>query len=106
MNSSILTILFASAIPLISEVGSKGKKPIRPKSPLRWPGGKYKAVLDLTEYFPPNGFNEYREPFFGGGSVGLYVAANHENTKIIVNDLSYELYNFWIMARKENERLF
>ena len=104
MNSSILTILLTSAISLIPKTGSKGKKPIRPRSPLRWVGGKYKAVLDLSEYFPPNGFKEYREPFFGGGSVGLYIAANHENAKIIVNDLSYELYNFWKIAQKDNER--
>jgi DNA adenine methylase len=105
MNSSIYAILISASLGVISNRGSSSKKPIRPASPLRWVGGKYKAVLDLVKFFPPDGFKEYREPFFGGGSVGLYVAANYKDVNIIANDLSYELYNFWKIAQKENSRL-
>ena len=43
------------------------------KSPLRYPGGKSRAIKILKDYFPKN-FSEYREPFFGGGSVGIYLS--------------------------------
>jgi len=105
MNSSIYAILISASLGILSNRGSSSKKTIRPRSPLRWVGGKYKAVLDLVGFFPPDGFKEYREPFFGGGAVGLYVSANYEDTNIIVNDLSYELYNFWKITQKENEKL-
>lgn len=64
------------------------------KTPLRYPGGKSRAVKFLKNYFPET-FIEYREPFFGGGSVGLYIAQNNNNIKIKVNDINYSLYSFW-----------
>ena len=64
------------------------------KTPLRYPGGKSRAVKFLKNYFPET-FIEYREPFFGGGSVGLYITQNNKNIKIKVNDINYSLYSFW-----------
>ncbi|MEY3002062.1 MAG: hypothetical protein RLZZ428_437 [Pseudomonadota bacterium] len=64
------------------------------KSPLRYPGGKSKAIHFLQSYIP-HAFSEYREPFFGGGSVGFYIAQQYPNTTCIANDLNYELYSFW-----------
>ena len=43
------------------------------KSPLRYPGGKSRAIKVLMPFFPQD-FDELAEPFFGGGSVGLYLA--------------------------------
>ncbi len=40
------------------------------KSPLRYPGGKSKA-LDRIIPLIPGDFDEFREPFVGGGSVFL-----------------------------------
>ena len=37
------------------------------KSPLRYPGGKTRAAQMLINLAPD--FEEYREPFIGGGSV-------------------------------------
>lgn len=37
------------------------------KTPLRYPGGKTRAAEMLTSSAPY--FEEYREPFIGGGSV-------------------------------------
>ncbi len=48
------------------------------KSPLRYPGGKSRAIKFLKDYFPKD-FTEYREPFFGGGSVGLYLLQIRQN---------------------------
>ena len=46
------------------------------KSPLRYPGGKSRAIKFLKDYFPKD-FMEYREPFFGGGSfIGRKILSN------------------------------
>lgn len=66
------------------------------KSPLRYPGGKSRALKFLTQFLPKD-IDEFREPFFGGGSLGLYVAQNpqYSGVKIYANDLNYELFCFW-----------
>ena len=42
------------------------------KTPLRYPGGKSRAVEKIYSRFP-YGIKEYREPFLGGGSVACYI---------------------------------
>lgn len=37
------------------------------KSPLRYPGGKSKALKEILPLIPE--FTEYREPMVGGGSI-------------------------------------
>lgn len=66
------------------------------KSPLRYPGGKSRALKFLSQFLPKD-IDEFREPFFGGGSLGLYVAQNpqYSGVKIYANDLNYELFCFW-----------
>ena len=45
------------------------------KTPLRYPGGKSRAVTKMGQYFPNlRDYSEYREPFLGGGSVAIYVS--------------------------------
>lgn len=39
-----------------------------PKSPLRYPGGKSRALKQILPHVPLN-ISEFREPFVGGGSV-------------------------------------
>ena len=66
------------------------------KTPLRYPGGKSRAIKKMAPYFPNLGeYDEYREPFLGGGSVALYVAQTYPNISIWVNDLYEPLYTFW-----------
>ena len=44
------------------------------KTPLRYPGGKSRACTKMDMYFPDlRDYNEYREPFLGGGSMALHV---------------------------------
>jgi len=64
------------------------------KSPLRWCGGKSKAIKHIKEYFPKE-INEIREPFVGGASVGLYLKQQHPNASLWINDLDGLLANFW-----------
>ena len=71
------------------------------KTPLRYPGGKSKAMNKMAPYFPPkNSVVHYREPFLGGGSVALWMTQNYNPETIWVNDLYWPLYNFWIHLQK------
>jgi DNA adenine methylase len=69
------------------------------KSPLRYPGGKSRAVDFLAEYLPP--FDEFREVFFGGGSFGFHCVQRFPDKKFAASDLNYELFCFWNQL-KEN----
>ncbi|MEL6459576.1 MAG: DNA adenine methylase [Cyanobacteria bacterium J06621_15] len=68
------------------------------KSPLRYPGGKSKALKKIIEYLPDN-FDEYREPFVGGGSLFIYLKQKFPHLKIWINDLNSELFLFWKIAQ-------
>lgn len=69
------------------------------KSPLRYPGGKSRAVNIIAKLLPE--FDEFREPFIGGGSVFIYAKQRFPNKKFWVNDLYFELYKFWEMSQKD-----
>ncbi|MDB9306898.1 MULTISPECIES: DNA adenine methylase [Cyanophyceae] len=64
------------------------------KSPLRYPGGKSKAIKQIAKHLPDN-FSEFREPFVGGGSVFIYLKQKFPHLKIWINDLNRELFLFW-----------
>jgi len=69
------------------------------KSPLRYPGGKSRAVETIAKLLPD--FDEFREPFLGGGSVFVYVKQRFPKKKYWINDLYLELYKFWSMTQKD-----
>lgn len=68
------------------------------KSPLRYPGGKSKAIQKIINYLPEN-YSEYREPFVGGGSLFIYLKQKFPHLKIWINDLNQELFLFWKLAQ-------
>lgn len=74
------------------------------KSPLRYPGGKSRAIQQM-KYLLPKEFDEYREPFVGGGSFFIYLKQKQPKLKIWINDLNPELYYFWKYAQKDSEQL-
>lgn len=74
------------------------------KSPLRYPGGKSRAIQTLKKLLP-NEFDEFREPFVGGGSFFIFLKQKYPQLKIWINDLNEELYWFWIYAQKDSENL-
>lgn len=74
------------------------------KTPLRYPGGKSRAVQQM-KYLLPNEFAEYREPFVGGGSFFIFLRQKFPNLKIWINDLNPELYFFWKLAQVDSEKL-
>lgn len=67
------------------------------KSPLRYPGGKNRAIKSIAPLIPE--FKEFREPFVGGGSVFFYVKQKYPNKKYWINDLYYKLFQFWNQSK-------
>ena len=74
------------------------------KTPLRYPGGKSRAINKISPFFPKE-FKEYREPFIGGGSVALYVTMTRPDVEVWVNDLYEPLYNFWCELRDNGRKM-
>jgi DNA adenine methylase len=66
------------------------------KTPLRYPGGKSRACVKMDPFFPDlRNYDEFREPFLGGGSVAIYITKKYPGLNIWVNDLYEPLVNFW-----------
>ena len=66
------------------------------KTALRYPGGKSRACVKMNPYFPDlRDYDEFREPFLGGGSVAIHITKKYPNLDIWVNDLYEPLVNFW-----------
>ena len=76
------------------------------KTPLRYPGGKSRAVSKLFQFIPDlKGVKEYREPFLGGGSVALEITKRYPHIEVWVNDLYEPLYNFWCELQHSGHQL-
>jgi len=77
------------------------------KTPLRYPGGKSRAVTKMGQYLPDlREYKEFREPFLGGGSVAIYLSKMHPSLNIWVNDLYEPLVNFWLSIQNNGEELY
>lgn len=75
------------------------------KSPLRYPGGKSKAIEQILPLIPKD-FSEFREPFVGGGSVFIAVKQRIKRNAIFrINDLNYDLYCFWKYVKEDTIHL-
>jgi DNA adenine methylase len=76
------------------------------KTALRYPGGKSRAITKMDQYFPDlRNYEEYREPFLGGGSVAIHITKKYPNLKIWVNDLYEPLINFWINLQSSGNEM-
>lgn len=60
---------------------------INPKPFLRWAGGKSWFLKELASLLPEGGFNNYVEPFLGGGSVFFHL----QPEQAYLSDLNSEL---------------
>lgn len=74
------------------------------KTPLRYPGGKSRAVKYLIPKMPKD-ITEYREPFLGGGSVAIAFTKEYPDIPVWVNDLYEPLTNFWFALRDDADEL-
>ncbi len=73
-------------------------------SPLRYPGGKSRAVAKIAKQLPPH-FEEYREPFVGGGSVFVYLRQKFPHVPMWINDLNFDLFCFWKETQRDAIRM-
>jgi DNA adenine methylase len=81
---------FASASSVTKETKDAT---IRFRSPLRYPGGKQKAIEQISRLM--KSAEEYREPFVGGGSVYLHARSMGLAKRYWINDKFAELVSFW-----------
>ena len=77
-------------LPSSQHVPDKG----RYRSPLRYPGGKQKAIEQIAKMLPKSA-HEYREPLVGGGSVYFHARTIGFARKYWINDKFKELISFW-----------
>ena len=76
------------------------------KTPLRYPGGKSRAIKKMVQFLPDmSKYKEYREPFLGGGSVALHMTQTYPHLEIWVNDLYEPLVNFWQQLQDESNEI-
>ncbi len=73
------------------------------KSPLRYPGGKSKAIDSISKLIPD--FKEFREPFVGGGSVFVYLKQKYPSRTFWINDIYQNLYHFWNECKENPNEL-
>jgi DNA adenine methylase len=71
---------------------------IRFRSPLRYPGGKQKAIDQIAKLLPQSA-NEFREPLVGGGSVYFHARTIGLAEKYWINDAFKELMSFWAVVQ-------
>jgi DNA adenine methylase len=68
------------------------------RSPLRYPGGKQKAIEQIAAMLPAKA-SEYREPMVGGGSVFLHARSKNLAEHYWINDKFPELVSFWTTVK-------
>ena len=75
-------------------------------TPIRYPGGKSKAVKKLYPMLPKlDEYEEWREPFLGGGSMSIEITKRFPDMKIWVNDLYPALYTFWTSVQSDGKEM-
>jgi len=76
------------------------------KTPLRYPGGKSRALKKLFHFIPDlSDYREWREPFLGGGSMSIEATKRYPHLKVWVNDLYYPVFNFWRQLQSQGDVL-
>lgn len=73
-----------------------GLKPI-----IKWAGGKEKELKYILSNLPLD-FDNYYEPFVGGGSVFMSISAK----RYFINDISSELISLYMNISTQNNRFF
>lgn len=76
----------------------KNKETINPF--IKWVGGKRQLLPELRKYTPES-FNNYYEPFLGGGAFLL----NLQPKKAMANDYNSELIITWRMVKEQPDEL-
>ena len=67
---------------------------------IKWVGGKRGLLKQILPLLPKK-FNNYYEPFIGGGAVFFELYSNEllKNKKIVISDINYELINTYNVVK-------
>lgn len=68
---------------------------------IKWAGGKEKELKHILPCLPKT-FQNYYEPFVGGGSVFMFISAN----RLFINDLSEELITLYKFIGSKDKNFF
>lgn len=82
--------------------------PVQPfPSPLRYPGGKLKVANYVKLLFVLNDLMDghYAEPYAGGCSVALSLLFGQYASKIFINDIDKDIYDFWFTVLNDPDGL-
>ena len=76
------------------------------KPVIKWAGGKSKVVNQLSKYIPER-FNNYHEPFLGGGALFFYLYSMIKSNKkeAFLSDSVDELVNLYKIIRDDVDNL-
>ncbi|CAB5497519.1 DNA adenine methylase, partial [Bathymodiolus thermophilus thioautotrophic gill symbiont] len=85
---------------------SKNNPPQVAKPFLKWAGGKRGLIEQLFSKFPTE-FNNYHEPFLGGGAVffELYSRGMLKGKKAYLSDINSELINTYNVVKNNPSKL-
>lgn len=73
---------------------------LAPRPFLKWAGGKGRLIQQYQPYFPLQ-FQQYYEPFLGGGAIFFHLASFHQ--KAVLADLNGQLVNTYRCVRDHAE---
>jgi DNA adenine methylase len=68
---------------------------------LRWAGGKKWLLKNINEYLPKSNFNQYHEPFIGGGAIFFHLQPN----KSYISDLNENLIETYSSIKEDVENV-
>ncbi len=77
---------------------------IDPKPFVKWAGGKRQLIQKLIEFAPEN-FNNYFEPFLGGGALFFELSKNNKINKCYLNDSNSLLINSYKTIKEKPTEL-
>src|SRR5260370_25897708 len=83
-----------------SQDNLQGSKTEKLTSFLKWAGGKEQELKYILPSIPS--FDNYYEPFVGGGAVFFSI----QSTVKFINDKSPELFNLYLMIAQNNKDFF
>ena len=78
-------------------------KPLIIKSPITYPGGKHFARSVISDFFPID-VSSVVSPFFGGGSLELYITKR--GISVIGYDAFQPLVQFWQAIQKYPQEIY
>ena len=76
-------------------------------SPLRYPGGKGKLAKFMVQVIRENGLSDgtYIEPYAGGAGIAWELLITGVVRRVIVNDISPQIFAFWSSVLHHTEEL-